>query len=296
MSSRANLLIIDDGRHDLRFGRYAAQTLTRSLFWGPQFAIDFIRCHDRVEEWLDETWCEGGAVIDSDRQVLTFFGGEDIKYEIELRNFYLRLLAFNWKGWKVRWAHDGIVGLARAAGVPHDSLLTIQPDPAGSLELKPIKFEGPWRGVCLTVDWPEDSPGLYPVHFYSVSIPLVCGPELLVHLRRQPSAAEFTAPAGHWPAGGAHIDPTEKILTYWTHNLFPSVGRFIAHQWQGWQVIADGDNYQRQLDLAQDRIRFTPTPKEALIGELRTHLMWEPNDVPLETRQTILESAIASLR
>jgi hypothetical protein len=41
MGHRANLIVVRDGRYDLRYSHWAAKMLPRDLFWGPQHAIAF---------------------------------------------------------------------------------------------------------------------------------------------------------------------------------------------------------------------------------------------------------------
>src|SRR4051812_42715096 len=112
MGQRANLILVQGGRHQLYYTHWRANTLPRDLFWGPDHASRFIRIQQPTTEWLDEVWAEGGAVMDHDARVLLLYGGEDILYDVPLRRLYLRALARVWDGWEIRWAHEGIADLA----------------------------------------------------------------------------------------------------------------------------------------------------------------------------------------
>ena len=70
-----------------------AQTVWTATFSGDLTTQqEFIRVQDQVgdDEWLDDIWAEGGAVLDRDRSALLFFGGEDVRYDVPLRRLYLK--------------------------------------------------------------------------------------------------------------------------------------------------------------------------------------------------------------
>ncbi len=120
MGQRANLIIVENGEYELYYDHWCANAIDRYLFWEPEKSIDFFRSHERegVDWWLDDVWCEGGAVIDCDRNYLLFFGGEDTNYDIPLRRVFMKLLQKMWMGWQVEWAYQGIVDLARYVDYP----------------------------------------------------------------------------------------------------------------------------------------------------------------------------------
>lgn len=72
MGQRANLIIVEYGKYELFYSHWAANTLTRDLFWSPEFATAFVQMQRQVDEsgWLDDVWAEGGAVIDG---IIKFF-------------------------------------------------------------------------------------------------------------------------------------------------------------------------------------------------------------------------------
>src|SRR3974377_1344796 len=110
MGQRANLVLVENGSHQLFYSHWCANTLPRDLFWGPEHAVAFVRMQREGDEsgWLDEVWAGGGAVVDIDKQTLLLFGGEDILYDVPLRRVYLECLARAWNTWTVQWAHEGI--------------------------------------------------------------------------------------------------------------------------------------------------------------------------------------------
>ncbi len=98
MGQRANLLIVTGGAYELCYTHHRANTLDHDLFWGPDYALGFIRAQRRVTDadWLNDVWAEGGAVMDLDRRVLLWFGGEGVLYEVPLRRAHTRLMAASW--------------------------------------------------------------------------------------------------------------------------------------------------------------------------------------------------------
>ena len=139
MGHRANLIVVRDGRYDLRYSHWAANTLPRDLFWGPDHGVAFTEAQPAAGDdgWLDNVWAEGGSVINTDARVFRLFGGEDLQYDVPLRRLYLALLAAVWQGWDVGWAHEGIADLADHAGYPRDRVLTAKPDEGFTPDLRP---------------------------------------------------------------------------------------------------------------------------------------------------------------
>ena len=95
MGQRANLVLVEDGKYQLFYSHWCANTLPRDLFWGPEHAVAFIRLQRAVDEsgWLDDVWAEGGALLDLDRKRCLLYGGEDILYDVPLRRIISNCLA-----------------------------------------------------------------------------------------------------------------------------------------------------------------------------------------------------------
>src|SRR5206468_1193034 len=120
-------------------------------------AAAFIRCQGPSgggpSWWLDDCDAEGGVVLDMDRRVLLLYGGEDLLFDVPLRRLFLRLLGHVWKGWEVRWAHEGIADLADYVGYPRSEVLTsrarvpqrfrviLSPDPESTRSLGSARFQ-----------------------------------------------------------------------------------------------------------------------------------------------------------
>src|SRR5688500_17014614 len=102
MGQRANLAIVTPQGYDLFYSHWCANTLPHDLFWGASHALEFVRKQrkvDRENGWLDTVWAEGGTVIDPQSEMLLLFGGEDVLYDVPLRDVFLQLLQASWSGW-----------------------------------------------------------------------------------------------------------------------------------------------------------------------------------------------------
>ena len=91
MGDRAQLVVLKNGRYDIYYDHWGSVRLPGYLFWGPKTALDYFKRNERIEEWLDDIWAEGAALLDLDRQNLLFFGGEDLDDNVRLREEFLRV-------------------------------------------------------------------------------------------------------------------------------------------------------------------------------------------------------------
>ncbi|MCL1916799.1 MAG: hypothetical protein FWG14_00550 [Peptococcaceae bacterium] len=125
MGQCANLIIVENNERELYYDHWCANSLDSDLFWGIDKAVQFFRDHEQQEDdcWLDTTWCEGGAVIDLDKKVLLWFGGEDICYDIPLRRAFLELMNKTWPRFQIHWAYAGIVDLADYVGYDRNKVI-----------------------------------------------------------------------------------------------------------------------------------------------------------------------------
>src|ERR1700743_2655913 len=105
MGQCANLIVISNGQADVYYTHHRANTLDQDLFWGPQYALGFIRAQRQVtpNDLLNELWAQGGAVMDLDQKRLIWFGGEDVSCWLPLRRVHVDLMGRLWQGWTVEW-------------------------------------------------------------------------------------------------------------------------------------------------------------------------------------------------
>jgi hypothetical protein len=278
MGSRAMLVIAEGGRLDLRYSHWAAQTLPSDLFWGPELAIDFVRRQTMIETWLDDAWCEGGAVIEPAARRLVFFGGEDIHYELPLRRAFMELMGVTWPGWSVAWATRGIVDLAAAVGKPATDVLSAKPLPEPSA-VTPADAEPPSTVITTNASGSVRSYGTD----WPVRIALDQGPEAFARL--DPSAGASTRTVDPFPRGGIDLDVRERKIGVWAAAPIDWLPR-IAARWPGWSLqLHEGP--EAQLASAAGNLEFAVPNHDELLSRLESILGDDDGDPVDSFRQSI---------
>jgi len=252
MGQRANLLIVRQQNWRLYYDHWCANRLDIELFWGPRLTADFIEQLEPLSDpydWLDEVWCEGAVVLDEDRKVLVWFGGEDIEYDLLRRRAYLDLMKCQWQGWDVRWASGGIVEVGAYVGLPADIFLVDR---------------NPEEGFKVLTEYPEGNETLLTVrqqgrclatrvHGYVEALEF--GPSQLAMLRdvtREPSLLWIE----EMPTCGVHIDIDAHSLHYWQTKPAAGIEDRVRRSWDGWQTEWLGDHFEKHLRLAAMDIQF----------------------------------------
>lgn len=248
MGQRANFVICRNKDWQLYYDHWCANRLDIELFWGASNAAAFIEQRKPLEnrnDWLNEVWCEGGAVLDYDNKRLLWFGGEDILYDIPLRRAFLALMLSQWSGWKVQWASGDIAEIGAYLDFPVEKFL-VKSEPDDSEALK------------LNTEYPEDNNILLTVREQNrVTATQICGDneslELgasqLEHILSYPrtTALEWV---GEMPQGGIHLDVDNLTLHYWFAWPISDLERRIARKWPTWQCTNLESYFEKQLALA----------------------------------------------
>jgi hypothetical protein len=282
---RANLILVEGREYQLYYGHWCANTLPRDLFWGPEHAAAFMRIQRAVDDsgWLDDIWAEGGAVLDLGRRHLLLYGGEDVLYNVPLRRFYLELLVRVWKGWTVRWAHEGIADLADYVGYPRDRVLTNKDkDSTGGTLLSPKQMD--WTDLVASVRFDEHTVRFYPLAG-NVKSHLSSGKKLVDNLRPADGLPRLLL--GEWttefPSGGFHLDLPARRLEFWVADDAPDIQNRISSLWSGWETRWHHDQYERQLDMAQGLLQLPIIDRQALLDRCRAMLLWDRSTSPVDT-------------
>jgi hypothetical protein len=256
MGQRANLVIVRQKNWNLYYDHWCANRLDIELFWGPRLAADFIEQIEPLSDrndWLDEVWCEGAVVLDEDRKVLVWYGGEDILYDIPHRRAFLDLMKCQWQDWDIRWATGGIVEIGAYVGLPADRFLVDK------------KTE---EGFTVLTEYPEDNETLLTVRqrgrclaarIYGDVEALQLGPSQLTMLRDV-----ALVPSVFWiedmPRCGLHIDIDTQSLHYWQTEPVEGIEDRIRRSWNGWQTEWLGDHLEKHLRLVAMDIQLPPPP------------------------------------
>jgi hypothetical protein len=259
---RANLVVVRDGKWRLYYDHWCANRLDADLFWGPELAQRFIeQCRDDLG-WLDDVWCEGAALLDLDKRVLLFFGGEDIKYDLLPRRALLALMSINWPDWEIRWAHEHIVSLAR--------YLDLDPAPF----ITDRSCDGDSKFAILQ-EYPEDNTTLLTLTRAgeTIAFRVAGGIEVLAQGAKtlddlDPACAMSVLRwEGGFPSDGAHLDFDHKSLSFWSSSPIASPAS-VQTGWPGWTANWLRDDVESHLARAGLDIQLPYRPLAELQGEI----------------------------
>ncbi|GAB2519795.1 hypothetical protein [Nocardia heshunensis] len=259
MGARANFVLIDGDGPRLHYSHWAADTIGSVLIAGPDAACRFIsaqRLCDPATDWLDDVWCEGGAVVDLTRRELVYFGDQLLEESVPHKRIYAALLARTWPGWRIRWAYDGIGDLAAAAGVDRSVVRRLDEDDRLLPESVTDDLDDPH---LLTVA-AAGTVTAYPL--YTFQHTAWQGPALL---ERLPVGGTTHLALTGVPTSGLHIDIDTRSIGVWIGFTMPGLLPALIDLWPGWRVEFWEDRYTEQLARCGDAIEVpAPDPSEIL--------------------------------
>lgn len=301
MGHRANLIVVDEKEYHLYYCHWCANTIPRDVFWGSEWALAFIASQKEVPKdergWLDDVWAEGGVLVDLQAKHLLLWGGEDLKFGIPDRRFYLGLLAQTWQGWKVQWAMNGIFDFAdylhidRAMVTSKSRGEQIETTPTLEEQIAEIRFLPPenldWISVVGSIHEPDGKWRFLPIDSYGEFLDFGT---LIIEAARQSSfifdqALDVSKLTSTFPHTGFHVDVSRQQLFLWSHET-PDIER-IHKAWEGWEIIWLGEEYETHLALTEGRLTF-PIPDYIVLLESLTHyLLSEQRTIGLDAIRNI---------
>ncbi|MBW5447620.1 hypothetical protein GE107_16300 [Cohnella sp. CFH 77786] len=292
MGQRANLIIPrSDNGYDLYYNHWCANTLPIDLFWGPEYAEAFIRKQVQVDQsgWLNDIWAEGGVVMDADRRVLLFYGGEDIRDDIPLRKHYLGLMRKVWAGWELKWADDGIADLAAYVGFPVEKVIASEEDDRTDLSLAPPQ-QLDWTDTVGSIRFEDGELLLFPLTG-GVESYLQEGPNMLHSVRRSYGYPEFdlTEWTEDFPTDGFHIDVSARTVDLWHAGVYTKLTNRLQSKWLGWRVIDHHTGYEKQLEYTKDKLKLPIRASQSYLFTLSRMLLKDRSN-PLNSLTDIIET------
>ncbi len=252
MGQRANFVVINNGQWKLYYDHWIANRLENEPFWGPEYATQLIESMHLQEDkfdWLDETWCEGGAVLDLDSKILVWFGGEDIVYDIFLRKSYLTLMESNWPDWHIWWASEGIADLGNYVNIDSKSFLSkYTPD-----------IEQRFR---ISDEFPEDNMFLYSLEKSNeIKLAKINGDEESLELGSSQldyllsiEMHDLVDFQGQSPVAGLHLIPEQNKMYYWTCQPTVDLSKRINKVWPEWKCINIVGEVEKHFELVGNRV------------------------------------------
>jgi hypothetical protein len=248
--------------------------LDKDLFWGPTHALAFVRAQRSSAEgagWLDEKWAEGGAVIDTVRSRLLWWGGEDALYDIPRRRILFQLMDRTWAGWRVEWAYEGVADLADYVGYPRDRVLL--PPSRCAPTLAPPEEMG-WTDCVISARRSDSTLVFFPIPGDFVA-DLTVSDEFLSRL--ETTRGYDALDLGQWlkslPFAGAHIDMPQREVTVWSARDAPDAPARFAAASPGWRVLWERDRFESQIELCEGKLAFPRIDRDELVREIRAQML-----------------------
>ncbi|HET9980070.1 MAG TPA: hypothetical protein VFQ32_06490 [Ktedonobacterales bacterium] len=299
MGARANYVIIEDGAIDIYYSHWGAMSVPAVVIDGPKATSDYIRDLSPFDRLMNDTWAEGGILLDADTHTLLFFGGKELPRRPDLRRLFLRAIRLTWPEWLISWATHGVVDFAEYPGVA--AFLEI--DPASVRDTSEYAVEkpypeakirnphrNPWIWAVITVAWDDGRVTDYTFDDFADGY-LIHGPDLLGILR---DCAPDILPredgdGQHVPLGGGYIDVTEHVLWAWNDGpVSPTYIERLAHAWPGWRVAENLDGLTHQVRLSGRDPALVAVPVEEAVATLIKELASGLDDsYPLKFAQKI---------
>lgn len=274
MGQRANLALVQDKSYELYYTHWGASDLPRSIFWGAEEAVDYIRSCERIDSWLDDRWAEGGAVLDLDHRQLLWFGGDDLIYDIPLRRQFIRLMEPLWPSWEIRWATAGIAELAAYVQHPLDQIVTgYELDWEGEQPFEPEPQDGFTRTIG-TVILPNGELRIYPLQCEAMDY-LAAGPSQLKQIDPKCGFKELEVQnwTSDFPDMGFHLDLRKQNIDLWHAAPYSDLAASVQSRWEDWKFTGHGNRYEIQTELTAHRLKFHVKPAAELISEVVEYLL-----------------------
>ncbi|MFG1809967.1 hypothetical protein [Streptomyces sp. NPDC049040] len=276
MGLRANYVVVQGGTWTLHTSHWGGHRVATDLAHGPASALRCFRANPEIGAdlrttpggWLDDVWCEGAALVDTDRRVVLWFSGEADHWAQQAAR--RAVLERAWAGWEVRWAFDGIGDLHAYLGLGRGFVRG-----PGFRETRPPYWwgQGGEVGTVLTVCGPDGAVRVWGSG-YEVDEELSGGPGLLDLLPYGTPPPELAA----MPNGGLHFDPATRTLGVWTVRTAPGIRDWPLPGWEGWRLDFWGADHLRHVALAGGGLRFPDVDLRPELDRWRRHM----GDPPLD--------------
>ena len=269
MGARAQYVVVENGAWQRYYSHWGANRVVDDLLPGPAAAARSFRANREIDEWLDDVWCEGAALVDHDRRVLLWFAFVDGWADHLAAR---AVLARTWPGWDVRFAHDGMGDLTQHLGLGRE--LTRTPGWFETFEavgFAHTEYSEPHSVASLRL--PDGSVRGWGSDWEPVEH-LACGRGLMDHLAASPATPVLT----DMPYGGVHFDPGTRTVSLWAVQTVAGIHDWPLPGWEDWALDFRGDDHTLQAELLQADFPFPEPPLAAALRRLGDGLGTPPPD------------------
>ncbi|WP_248925062.1 hypothetical protein [Paenibacillus hamazuiensis] len=289
MGQRANLVIVKEDGYNLYYNHWCANTLPGDLFWGPKNAISFIEAQNKVDDsgWLNDIWAEGGALIDLNKKLLLFYGGEDELWSIPYRRIFLNLMQSVWGNWEIRWAYNGILDIASYVGVPEDKVRTNKDDDLCVVNLEPPE-EKSWVDTIGSIKFDDGHILIFPL-YGGIEGYLLNGPRLIQNCNKSigHECINFDEWTSNFPSSGFHVDLNQMQIDIWHATVFADLAEKLKELWPDWKIIDHYDQYEVQLEKTAGCLKFPTVDQKKMLNEIKDALLRSPTN-PLDALSSLV--------
>jgi hypothetical protein len=280
MGQRANYVLVDEhGRWSLYYSHWAANTIDRDLFWGPDHAIAYVRAQKPTTEWLDDVWCEGGALVDVPRRTLLFFGGEGIRWDVLRHRLTIALMQCVWRGWTVRWAFEGLGDVVDYLGVSRALVRSGRPD--DEYEPHDHFFGDPCVRSVISM---RGADGRLSLATCSVNASDLASftPPIVERLAGGHNTITLPLHGEDALSSGAHLDVAARRIHLWEADFCQDLRERLARRWGGWHLVHHGAEFESQLALTDGGLTLTPPSQDEVTSEIVSFLLRSSKFDPTE--------------
>jgi hypothetical protein len=277
MGSRVHYVVVRDGQvRNTILGGGFGYGLDYHVAVGPELVLAWLDERAQVSdptpgrEWLGDTLCEGGVLLDTDRRLMLVF--TELPWLNSRETAYAGRRAMldgwsrTWPGWRIEWAYDGLADLARYVGADTEPLHDLDPpdDP-------PIDPDD--AGYLVTIDGTSWALPGYAAAPWEHGIRLI---DLLAS--REPITV-----VDHVPLGGLHLDVAHRRAQLWTITPLCGARDRWPQMWPGWQLSFHEDRYPVDLPAPDPRPALAELAEKVVeywaierARELRFHTLFPP--------------------
>jgi hypothetical protein len=280
MGSRANYIVIQDGKTSYHYHHWGAQRIPADFLWGAEEALSFVREQEQRDELLDMTWCEGAALIDCDQQVLLLFGGENIPYSNTLKRLYIALLRESWAGWRIRWPRYEICDVATYLDYPLDRIITGTLEEAYDvLTQDDLGRSAQWDGTLISIQQ-HGAISHYTMDFRALEL-LYQGSQILGILEPLPFAQIRPETQNHSYESVLFIDRDRHVIAFHDNvDRDPRILPTLQSKWEGWDVDEHHHGMYKHCTLIQRVWQNYVLHESEALEQLRQIVLYEDTHQP----------------
>jgi hypothetical protein len=277
MSHRGNLVIADKKGYQV-YKCHCALVMPQLMFWGSEFAIDFIEEHTSSQNWYDVVDDEGSILIDTSQKIVFLYGGEFISVDIPRRRLFLELMNIVWVGWDIQWAKSGLFDIVDHINYPREKVDYIFDASLNDnyLEvLEDTELPEPWHDSVASIKFSDDD---IRIQYASDTFELLqFGKKLIEKMWNFTSLTELNWENDdvRFPIEGIHIDKPSTHIYFWSARSLEHSEQ-VQKYWKHWDVSWLKDDFETHIRLTNNHLNLNIPSNEVLLAELQAVLLVDP--------------------